>query len=500
MSGVLRVLLIEHSEVDAAELREALRQGGYELTWKRVDGEPSLNDALAHAWELVLCDWHVPGLAGARALDLLRARQVDAPIIIVARDLDEADAVAAMKGGASDCISKAALPRLLPAVQRELREIDTRRARQRTEAALRASEERFARAFDHAPFGMALVSVDGTTLKVNRTLAEMFGYSEAEMRNIPVWRFTHPDDMPSTIEHLQRLIEGQIDTWHLEKRFLHRDGSLVWGRSTTWLVRDSDGRAQYVVSQVQDITEWKRLEEQMRHQQAELAHVLRVATMGETVAEIAHEVNQPLASIANFAHGVIARLDSGRLDVGAMRAVAEQIAAEALRASEVVRRLRDFLRKSVPNPVRCDANDVVRDALRLVEPDIGQHAIHLALALAPHPLPVLVDRVQIAQVVLNLLRNAIDALAAGPGNERDLRVETALHGHEVAIRVCDTGIGLPHAAGQAIFDAFFTTKHDGLGLGLSISRSIVEAHGGEVWALGNSGRGATVGFTLPAAP
>jgi len=94
----------------------------------------------------------------------------------------------------------------------------------------------------------------------------------------------------------------------------------------------------------------------------------------------------------------------------------------------------------------------------------------------------------------------MDALAAGPGDDRDLRVETELRGHEVAIRVCDTGIGLPHAAGQAIFDAFFTTKHDGLGLGLSISRSIVEAHGGEVWALGNSGRGATVGFTLPAAP
>jgi signal transduction histidine kinase len=113
---------------------------------------------------------------------------------------------------------------------------------------------------------------------------------------------------------------------------------------------------------------------------------------------------------------------------------------------------------------------------------------------------VLVDRVQMAQVVLNLLRNAIDALA-GPGDERDLRVDTELRdGHQVVIRVCDTGIGLPHAAGQAIFDAFFTTKHDGLGLGLSISRSIVEAHGGEVWALGNSGRGATVGFTLPAAP
>ena len=356
------------------------------------------------------------------------------------------------------------------------------------------------KAFEYAPIGMALVGIDGTILKVNRALGEMFGYTAAEMSTLPVWRITHPDDMPDTIAQLQRLLEGDIDTWSLEKRYFHRDGHLLWGRSTTWLVRDADG-PQYVVSQVQDITEWKRLQEQTRLQQAELAHVLRVATMGETVAQIAHEINQPLASIANFANGLTARFDRGRFDVAAMRAVADEIASEAMRASEVIRRLRDFLRKGDPRFERCDVNQLVREAVHLAEPEIRQHAIHLDLHLAPQPLPVEVDRIQVEQVVLNLLRNAVDAMtAAHAADARDLAVVTELYdGGAIAVRVCDSGIGLPELAEGLIFDPFFTTKDHGLGLGLSISRSIVQAHGGRLWALRNTDRGATVGFTLPAA-
>jgi PAS domain S-box-containing protein len=355
------------------------------------------------------------------------------------------------------------------------------------------------KAFEYAPIGMALVGIDGTILKVNRAMGEMFGYTPAEMASLPVWRITHPDDMPQTIAQLQRLLEGEIDTWFLEKRFFHRDGHLLWGRSTTWLVRDADG-PRCVVSQLQDITEWKRLQEQTRLQHAELAHVLRVATMGETVAQIAHEINQPLASIANFANGLAARFDRGRFDVAAMRAVADEIAGEALRASEVIRRLRDFLRKGDPRLERCDVNRLVREAVHLAEPEIRQHAIRLDLRLAPRPLPVEVDRIQVAQVVLNLLRNAVEAMTAAGAGARDLAVATELHdGGDVGVHVRDSGVGLPEHAGESIFDPFFTTKDGGLGLGLSISRSIVQAHGGSLWARRNAGRGATVGFTLPSA-
>jgi PAS domain S-box-containing protein len=357
------------------------------------------------------------------------------------------------------------------------------------------------KAFEYAPIGMALVGVDGTIVKVNRAMGEMFGYTTAEMSSLPVWRITHPDDMPATIAQLQRLLEGEIDTWFLEKRYFHRDGHLLWGRSTTWLVRDADG-PKYVVSQVQDITEWKHLQEQARLQQAELAHVLRVATMGETVAQIAHEINQPLASIANFANGLTARFDRGRFDVAAMRAVADEIASQALRASEVIRRLRDFLRKGEPRLERCDVNHLVREAVHLAEPEIRPHAIHLDLHLAAQPLPVEVDRIQVEQVVLNLLRNAVEAMTdANAVDVRDLAIATELSDcGAVAVRVRDSGIGLPELADGMIFDPFFTTKDNGLGLGLSISRSIVQAHGGTLWALRNPDHGATVGFTLPFAP
>jgi two-component system, LuxR family, sensor histidine kinase DctS len=499
MTTPLRVLLIDDSEADTALLLLALRRGGTAPIWRRVDSAAALEDALAERWELVLCDWHMPGFGGSEALALLRRHDVDAPIIIVSSDFDDTDAGAALRGGAHDYISKRSLPRLLPAIERELREAEGRRARRNAEAALRASEERFAKAFDYAPIGMALVAIDGTLLKVNRAFCAMLGYSEAELTHTPVWHFTHLDDMPATIEQLQRLLENEIDTWFLEKRYRHCDGHLLWGRSTTWLVRDAQGTPQYVVSQVQDITDSKRLEEQTRQQQAALAHALRVATMGETLAQIAHEVNQPLASIANFANGLVARLDRNGVERATARAVAVQIADEAVRAGEVIRRLRDFLRKSEPKRATYDANTIVRDALRLVRAEVRQHAIRLELGLTRDPMPVAIDPVQITQVVVNLLRNAVDALLPQPPGERELAVGTERCGTgAIAILVRDSGVGLPNVPDGAIFEPFFTTKPEGLGLGLSISRSIVQAHEGDLWARRNATRGTTVGFTLPA--
>ena len=498
MPTPLRALLIDDSEAETTLLLNALRRGGIDPIWQRVNGTVALEQALADAWELVICAWHMVGLSGPAALAMLRSHGVDVPIIIVASDFADADA--ALRGGAHGFITPQSLPLLLPTVERELREAKARRARRDAEGTLRASEERFAKAFDYAPIGMALVAIDGTTLKVNRALCEMLGYSEAEMSHMPVWHFTHGDDMPATIEQLQRLLENEIDTWFLEKRYLHRDGHLLWGRSTTWLVRDAQGTPRYVVSQVQDITDKKRLEEQTRQQQTALAHALRVATMGETVAQIAHEVTQPLASIANFANGLILRLDHDRVDRTTARAVAVQIADEALRAGEVIHRLRDFLRRDEPKRDTYDANGVVRDALRLVRADMRQHAIRLELALTGDPVPVAIDRVQVSQVVLNLLRNAVDALLPQPASERELAVGTERCGAgEVAIVVRDTGVGLPNVPDGTIFEPFFTTKPEGLGLGLSISRSIVQAHGGDLWARRNAERGTTVGFTLPAA-
>ncbi len=497
MPTSLRVLLI-CSAGDATALLDALALTGAELIWRRVDDAPALESALAEPWNVVLCDWQLVDLAGPEAVVLVRDR-VDAPILVVSGALGDAAVAAAFRAGARNCLISPSPAQLRTAVDHELRDAEYRRARERTEAALRASEQRFAKAFDYAPIGMALVGIDGTTLKVNRAFCDMLGYAESELVQIPVWRFTHPDDMPATIEQLQRLIENEIDAWYLEKRFFHRDGHLLWGRSTTWLVRDANGAPQYVVSQVQDVTHSKRLEEQMRRQEAELAHAQRLATMGETVAQIAHEVNQPLASIANFANGLVTRWDRDAVDPATSRSVAVQIADEALRASAVIRRLRDFLSKGEAKRATCDVNLLVRDTLRLIEAEMRQNAIRLEVVLAEGAVPAAVDRVQMGQVLLNLVRNAVDALLPQPATDRELAIGTALSSTgDVAVTVRDTGVGLPDVPEEIMFEPFFTTKQNGLGLGLSISRSIVRAHGGTLWAQRNPRCGATVGFTLPA--
>jgi C4-dicarboxylate-specific signal transduction histidine kinase len=217
------------------------------------------------------------------------------------------------------------------------------------------------------------------------------------------------------------------------------------------------------------------------------------------VAEIAHEINQPLASIANFANGLTARLEHGVEDVETLRTAAAHIAGEALRASDIICRVRGFLRRGEAQRECCDANVIVRDALRLIEPELRQDAVALTLRLAP-PLHVEVDRVQIAQVVLNLVRNALEAMAAANGGLREVQVETAHDTGAVVVSVRDSGVGLPPGQETLIFDAFFTTKERGLGLGLSISRSIIEAHGGRLWAQANPEHGTTVAFVLPPAP
>lgn len=501
MEGIatpLRLLLIVGSDRDPEIWLGDLRRAGFEPSWERVASAAALAAALAHEWDVALCDWHLPGLAGPDAVAMIRLRQVDLPIIIVSSDARQSAAVDALKAGADDFVVPQVTAQLAPVVERALREADMRRVRRRAEEALRESGERFAQAFAHAPIGMAIVGLDGITLHVNRACCAMFGRSEAEMAGMPVWRLTHPDDLPATFQQLQRLVEGESDAWHMEKRYLHSDGHIVWARSSTWLVRGPDGDARYVVSQLQDITAQRRLEEQMRRQQSELAHVLRVATMGEMVAEIAHEINQPLASIANFANGLAARLAGQPNDVEAMRGVAMRIASEAMRASDVIRRLRGFLRKGESKREHCTANEIVRDAVRLMEPELRQHTVAVSLELTTHPDVVDVDRVQVEQVVLNLLRNAIEAIAAASNGRRSLVVQTAVEANDtIVVSIRDSGIGLPDSAGTKIFEAFFTTKENGLGLGLTIGRSIIEAHDGKLWAQANPNGGATVAFTLP---
>ena len=246
-----------------------------------------------------------------------------------------------------------------------------------------------------------------------------------------------------------------------------------------------------------DITERKHAEEEARQHQAHLAHVLRLNTMGEMAAGLAHEINQPLGAIANFAQGCTRRLRGGAIDAAGLLPIVEEIANEALRAGEIIRRLRDLVRKEGPQQAAVDLGALIRESTRIIEPEALHSGIRVELTVPPDLPHVTCDSIQIEQVLLNLLLNGVEAVRASDSGERSLTITAATAGAacvQVAIR--DSGGGVPDPPAD-VFKPFFSTKPNGLGMGLSISRSIIEAHGGRLWAARNADHGSTFRFTLP---
>jgi C4-dicarboxylate-specific signal transduction histidine kinase len=254
-----------------------------------------------------------------------------------------------------------------------------------------------------------------------------------------------------------------------------------------------------VYAAAQDITERKIAEEEARARQAELAHVLRVSTMGEMAAGLAHEINQPLSAIVSYARGCARRLKSGMAAAASLLEPIEQIAAQAMRADEIVQRLLLFVRKQKPvhEPAHVDA--LVREVVQLVAGEARKRRVNVTLHLAADLPPVRVDRIQIEQVLLNLVRNGMEAMQSS-ADDRLLVIETrAADDGFVEVDVRDCGEGLDPEVAERVFEPFFTTKRAGLGMGLAITRSIVRAHGGRISVIRNPDRGVTFRVSLPAA-
>jgi PAS domain S-box-containing protein len=259
-----------------------------------------------------------------------------------------------------------------------------------------------------------------------------------------------------------------------------------------------DGLVSGVTVFAKDITELRAAEERAHQHQAELAHVLRLHTMGQMAASLAHEINQPLGAIANYAQGSRRRLDGGTMATTEVSQTMSEIAREALRAGEITRRVRDLIRKEVPQRQPADLNEIVSAALTIVAPAAGDRGATLRFRQGAFLPAVAVDSIQIEQVVMNLLLNALDAVEHGDG-VREIEVRTrSAGGHDVEVAVCDSGIGIDPALLERVFEPFHTSKPHGLGMGLAISRSIIDAHDGRLWAAPNRERGTTFTFTLPA--
>jgi len=249
---------------------------------------------------------------------------------------------------------------------------------------------------------------------------------------------------------------------------------------------------------IASLSEQKRAEEALREVQADLAHVTRVTTLGEIAASIAHEVNQPLAAVVANAEACLRWLDRGTPDLDAARRSVEWIIDDANRASEVIRRVRALANKSDVEKAPLDINDVVKEVIALVQGELVSHRVSLRMEFA-NALPVVpADRVELQQVVINLVMNGIEAMQSVTDRPRELLIRSLQdETQQVLVSVTDCGVGISAENADRLFNAFFTTKSSGMGMGLSICRSIMEAHGGRLWATANVPHGATFQFTLP---
>jgi PAS domain S-box-containing protein len=340
---------------------------------------------------------------------------------------------------------------------------------------------------------------DGKTIWSKQTY-RILGYDQTVKPSVAlVLARVHPDDLPIVQRHLDRMKQGER-TFDFEYRLLMPDGRVKELHVRAHRVTLGTGAgAEEVVGAVMDITEAKRAQEALETAQTELAHATRVTTLGEMTASIAHEVNQPLAGIVTNGEVGLRWLARSvpQVEVEEASRAIERILRDADRASGVVRRIRALAKKAAPEMTRLDINDVINDAMLLVQREVLGHRVALRLELASGLPAVVGDRVQLQQVIINLVMNGIEAMAGVAEQRRRLAVRSRLGEGQVLVAVQDAGTGIDPQNANRLFSAFYTTKSNGMGMGLSISRSIVEAHGGRIRATNNDGPGATIEFTVP---
>ncbi|AMV26654.1 Sensor protein FixL [Gemmata sp. SH-PL17] len=375
--------------------------------------------------------------------------------------------------------------------------------RKQQERALRESEERHRRVLSALREGVVSLDPDGRVQTCNESAARIFGERLDGLIGAPLTERTG-----LALREDGRPLPPALFPWEVVRRSeaLSAGGTFLASPARGPFVRlmisahalpAPPGAARPVVVSFTDITARWHAEEQLRQHKAELAHVTRCCLVGEMAAVLAHELNQPLTAVINYCRGSALRLRAGTGGAAEIVEGLDLAVAQAERAAGIIHRMREFMRKREPQRAAAPINDVVGDALALVGPELRHHGIRVVPRLGVQLPLVQADRIQIEQVLLNLIRNAADALTSLPVIERRIVIETAFTGPSVCVRVIDSGPGFDAEGLRRVFEPFYTTKKQGMGLGLTISRGIIEAHGGRLVLAPARPRGAEFTFTLP---
>jgi PAS domain S-box-containing protein len=367
--------------------------------------------------------------------------------------------------------------------------------RKHAEAALRRSEAYLAEAQKLSRTGSFGWHVASGEIFWSEETFSIFGYDKALSANIEMaLRRVHPEDLAFVERIIDRASSAGTD-FDFEHRLRMPDGAVQYVHVVGRAVRDHAGELEFIGS-VMDVTAAKGAEEALHKAQADLAHAARVTTLGELAASIAHEINQPLAAVATSGYACLRWLNRDPPDLDEVRQLVARIVQDAHRAGDVIHSLRALAVKSGPQPTKLDLNGAIQEVLALIRSDLQRHSVALHTELSAHLHPVMADRVQVQQVLLNLITNAIDAMAITERPKMLVITAQPAQPDGVLVSVEDTGTGLDPAVADQIFAPFYTTKSTGMGMGLSICRTILEAHGGQLWAKPNVPQGTIFQFRL----
>lgn len=497
-----------------------------------TNGKQGFDLMITNPPDLVITDLMMPGMSGEKLIRLMRAEDAltQIPVLVLSARADEELRMTLLANLVQDYVTKPFfVPELLSrvrnlvttrrarlALQEELkthnadlvqltRELITgRRAIQRSLEAQQKSERRWRAIHENSAVGIAVVDLQWRFVNTNPAFCQMIGYTQEELLERSVLDLTHPDDLSITDQRLKQLLDGQLQNYHHQKRLLHKDGHSLWTRSSVSVIPGSGDTPPLMIGVVEDIDERKRAEHDLEQARSELARVMRVTVMGELVASITHELNQPLAAMVANSHACRRWLKATPPDLTEAMSSVEDVVRDSKRAAQVVLRLRQFMRRGENKQELLQLTGVVDDVLDYVRDSLVMQ--HIALeTLLPENIPeVLADQIQLQQVVLNLVLNAVEAIQSASPTEPELSLRVGYNAEEnrLHLEIEDNGCGVPPSQAERIFEPFYTTKSHGMGMGLAICRTILEANGGRLNLLRSdvhSSPGSVFQVVLPAA-